>query len=273
MKKLRRNILIAVGIGLTIYLVGFGHLSAQSLPDGFTVAQRTDERNEGEHVMQTLTMELIDKRGKKRKRVTTAYRRYFGKERRQSIFYRDPSNIKGTAFLVYDYPEKGKDNDQWLYLPALRKTRRISASNRGDYFLGTDMTYEDINLGNKLSIEDYTYETLKQEVIDGFECYLIEGTPVDEKTAKELGYSKIQAWVDVNNAMIRKGEYWDIAGNHLKSLRTTEIKKVDNIWTGHTLHVANHKTGHATYFYFSDVDYKTDVSEEIFTEQALVRGI
>lgn len=273
MKTIERNIPSGLGIGLAVFLLAVGLLSAQSLPDGNAIAQMTDQRDEGEHVVQTLIMELIDKRGKKRERITTAYRRYFGEERRQAIFYRDPSNIKGTAFLVYDYPEKGKDNDQWLYLPALRKTRRISASNRGDYFLGTDMTYEDINLGNKLGVEDYNFVSLKKELVDGFDCYVIEGIPVDAKTAKELGYSKIQAWVDVENSMIRRGEYWDIANNHLKSLKVNDVKQVDGIWTGHTLHITNHKTGHQTYFYFSDVDYKSSVSEEVFTEQALVRGI
>ena len=121
--------------------------------------------------------------------------------------------------------KKGKDNDQWLYLPALRKTRRISAAHRGDYFLGTDMTYEDINPGNKLSVEDYDYKYLKSEMVDGHQSYVIEGIPVDDKTAKELGYSKAQAWVDIENAMIRKAEYWDIAGNHLKTLQVKDIKK------------------------------------------------
>lgn len=273
MRRFTINIHIKKRLIVTLFLVTVAPFIGKAQRDGFSIAKSTDDRNEGNHVIQTITMELIDKRGKKRERITRAYRRYFGEERRQSIFYNNPSNIKGTAFLVYDYPEKGKDNDQWLYLPALRKTRRISASNRGDYFLGTDMTYEDINLGNKLSLEDYNYTFLKKETIDGHECHVIEGIPVDKKTAKELGYSKIHAWVDVKNAMIRKGEYWDIVGNPLKTLKISDIREVHGIWTGHTLHVANHKTKHETYFYFSNVDYKTAVSEEVFTEQALVRGI
>ena len=218
-------------------------------------------------------MQLIDRRGKQRERLTQSLRKYYGKERRQAIFYLKPSNIKGTAFLVYDYPEKGKDNDQWLYLPALRKTRRISAAHRGDYFLGTDMTYEDINPGNKLSVEDYDYKYLKSEMVDGHQSYVIEGIPVDDKTAKELGYSKAQAWVDIENAMIRKAEYWDIAGNHLKTLQVKDIRKVDGIWTGHKLEIQNHKTGHKTIFTFSDVDYNSTVPDDVFTEEALVIGI
>jgi outer membrane lipoprotein-sorting protein len=198
---------------------------------------------------------------------------YFGEERRTAIFYQTPSNVKGTAFLVYDYPEAKVDDDQWLYLPALRKTRRISASNRGDYFLGTDFTYEDIKLESKLSVEDYTYKILAKEIIDGYECYVVEGLPVDSETAKELGYSKTKAWVDAQNWMIRKGDFWDEAGNHLKTTLIKDIRLVQNVWTGHTLEVENHKTGHKTKFTFSEVDYSTAIDDDFFTQNSLVRGL
>ncbi len=266
MKKIKTN-LIAF-LGMLLYAI-----TSWAQPSGMEVARMTDKRDDGEFVTQTLKMQLIDRRGKQRERITKTFRKYYGKERRQAIFYLEPSNIKGTAFLVYDYPEKGKDNDQWLYLPALRKTRRISAANRGDYFLGTDMTYEDISLGSKLSLEDYDYKYLKSEMVDGHESYVIEGIPVDDKTAKELGYSKVQAWVDIENAMIRKAEYWDIAGNNLKTIQVTDIRKVDGIWTGHKFEIVNHKTGHKTIFTFNDVDYNSTVPDDVFTEDALVIGI
>jgi len=266
MKKIKTNLIAFIGMLLFA-------MWAWAQPSGVEVARMTDKRDDGEFVTQTLKMQLIDRRGKKRDRITQTFRKYYGKERRQAIFYLEPSNIRGTAFLVYDYPEKGKDNDQWLYLPALRKTRRISAANRGDYFLGTDMTYEDISLGSKLSLEDYDYKYLKSEVVDGYKSYVIEATPIDDKTAKELGYSKAQAWVDIENAMIRKAEYWDIAGNYLKTLQVTDIRKVDGIWTGHKLEILNHKTGHKTIFTFSDVDYNSTVPDDVFTEDALVIGI
>jgi len=266
MKKIINDLMTTIGMLLIA-------LSAWAQPTGMEIARMTDERDDGAFVTQTLKMQLIDKRGKQRERTTQTFRKYYGKERRQAIFYMEPSNIEGTAFLVYDYPEKGRDNDQWLYLPALRKTRRISAANRGDYFLGTDMTYEDISLGSKLSMNDYNYQYLNSEVVDGHESYVIEATPVDDKTAKELGYSKAQVWVDAKNAMIHKAEYWDIAGNHLKTLHVTDIRKVDGIWTGHKLEIINHKTGHKTIFTFSDVDYGSAVPDDVFTEEALVIGI
>ncbi len=266
-----KNIVILIGLLVASVIPFTSH--GQSLPPGMEIAKKTDERDDGANVSRKLTMELVDRRGKSRIRETRAFRKYFGDERRTAIFYQSPSNVKGTAFLVYDYPNAEVDDDQWLYLPALRKTRRISASNRGDYFLGTDFTYEDIKLESKLSIEDYNYKTVGKEVIDGNECYVLEATPVDSKTAKELGYSKTKAWVDVKNWMIRKGEFWDVAGNHLKTTYIKDINQVQNIWTAHTVEIENHKTGHKTKFTFSDVDYTTVIDDDFFTQQTLVRGI
>jgi len=267
----KKTIVVLIGIlaAMIIPFIGNG----QSLPSGMEVAKKTDERNDGANVSRKLIMELVDKRGKSRVRETRAFRKYFGDERRTAIFYKTPSSVKGTAFLVYDYPDAKVDDDQWLYLPALRKTRRISASNRGDYFLGTDFTYEDIKLESKLSVEDYRYKTVGRETVDGNECYVLEGVPVDSKTAKELGYSKTKAWVDAKNWMIRKGEFWDVAGNHLKTTQIKDIRQVQEIWTGHTIQVENHKTGHKTKFIFSEVDYATVIDDDFFTQQTLVRGL
>ena len=246
---------------------------AQNLPSATTIVQKTNDRNDGDWVTQNLTFELVDRRGKKRTNVTRAFRKDYGEEERQSIFYQSPANVKGTAFLTYDYPENGKDDDQWLYLPALRKTRRISASDKGDYFLGTDLTYEDIKLGPKLSKYDYNYQVLGTATINGHKTYHLEGIPKSDKLKKELGYGKIQSWVDAEIWMIRKAEFWDIAGNHLKTLEVKDIKKVQGIWTALTLHIKNHKTNHQTTLRFSEVDYKTKVEDEVFTEEALINGI
>jgi len=244
-----------------------------SLLSGDEIAKRINARDEGEAVSRTLTMELIDRRGKKRVRETKSFRKYYGEEKRTVIFYKSPKNIKDTAFLTYDYPDPDRDDNQWLYLPALRKVRRISASDRGDYFLGTDFTYEDIKKETKVSIEDYTRKTLGEGTINGHRCYIVEAIPVNKKVAKELGYSRVLQWVDGEIWMVRKSDFWDVRGNQLKTTHISDIRQVQGIWTGHKLEVENHKTGHKTIFTFSDVDYEGKVKDDIFTERALRRGI
>ncbi|MCK5189731.1 MAG: outer membrane lipoprotein-sorting protein, partial [Methylococcales bacterium] len=184
-----------------------------------------------------------------------------------------PKNIKDTAFLTYDYADKEKDDDQWLYLPAMRKVRRISASDRGDYFLGTDFSYEDIKLETRISIKDYTRKTIGEDEVDGFHCYWVEEKAIDDETAEELGHVRRQNCVDDNIWIVRKSIFWDPQNKLLKTLYFRDISKVQGIWTAHKIEVENHKTGHQTLFSFSDVRYNEDVSDRVFTQNAMKRGL
>ncbi len=269
MRSHMQNLSIAL---LLLIPLSAADVAAESLLAGEEIARRINARNEGEVVSRFITMAMTDRSGTERVRETKSIRKYFGNEKRTIIFYLSPSNIKDTAFLTYDYPEADRDDDQWLYLPAARKVRRISASDRGDYFLGTDFTYEDIRKENKVGIEDYSWNTLGEETIDGHRCFLVESIPVNEKTAKELGYSKVQSWIDAEIWMVRQAKYWDVAGNPLKSLQVREITLIQDIWTAHQLSVENHKTGHKTVFTFKEVNYGQRVKDEMFTEDALRRG-
>ncbi len=241
-------------------------------PSGDEIVANVNARDEGESVTRRLTMKLIDRRGKERVRETFGYRRYFGDEKRSVIYYLSPANIKDTGFLTFDYADPAKDDDQWLYLPATRKSRRISSSDRGDAFLGTDLSYEDMKKESKISVEDYTRKTIGEEDVDGHHCYIVESFPVDEETAKELGYGKVVGWIDSDIWMVRKSQFWDVRMNPLKTLAITDIREVDGILTAHRMEVKNEKTGHTTVFEFSDVDYDAEVPEDVFSERALRRG-
>src|SRR5688500_3440119 len=106
---------------------------SQSLPYGDEIAQKINARNEGKQMIQDFSMELVDKAGKIQSRDTKIYRKDYQDQRKSIVIYNNPSTVKGTGFMSFDYNATNKDDDRWLYLPALRKTRRISASNRGDY--------------------------------------------------------------------------------------------------------------------------------------------
>ncbi len=248
-------------------------LSSAELPSGDEIARRINARDEGEAVSRYLTMELTDAGGKTRLRKTKGFRKYYGAEKRTAIFYLDPRNIKGTAFLTYDYPDAGKDDDQWLYLPALRKVRRISASDRGDYFLGTDFTYEDIKLESRVSLDDYRRQAVGESEVDGVHCLLLESVPVSSEIAEELGYGRVEQCVDDAIWMVRRAQMWDLQGNPLKTVSFRDIRRIQGIWTQHELEVVNHKTGHRTRFVFSDVDYRDGVDDSVFSQNALKRGL
>jgi outer membrane lipoprotein-sorting protein len=258
-------------------LVPVPALAAESGGDaelsGDEIARRVNARDEGESVSQTLVMELIDRGGQRRVRETRAFRRYYGAEKRTAIFFESPKNVKGTAFLTFDYPDPGRDDDQWLYLPALRKVRRISASNRGDSFFGTDFSYDDVRNGSRLNLADYTRRALGEQPVDGHRCLGLESIPVSDDVARELGYGRVVHWIDAERWMIRKAEMWDRRGDALKVVRTPQIERVQGIWTALRIEAENHKTGHRSIFSFRDTDYATGVDDDVFTERALRRGL
>ena len=243
------------------------------LPTGEEIAVRINSRDEGKAVSRKLSIEMRDRRGKIRQRKTMSYRKYFAGEKRTVIFYLSPKNIKDTAFLTYDYNDPELEDNQWLYLPALRKVRRISASDRGDYFLGTDMTYEDIKLETRVSTADFDFQTIGTCDAAGKPGLQIEGTPKTQEIARELGYSKTQSCVDSEVWMVRTSQFWDIKGNLLKTVTISNIEKIQGIWTQHNIDVENHKTGHSTGLTFSEVDYQSPVPDDIFTTNAIKRGL
>jgi len=268
MNTLKQNIVLPLML-LTLASVS---VTAEELPTGDEVVERINARDEGIAVGRKLKMEMIDRHGKKRIRQTQAFRKYYGDEKRTVIFYKKPKNIKDTAFLTYDYADNAKDDDQWLYLPAMRKVRRISASDRGDYFLGTDFSYEDIKLETRVSISDYTHKTTGIDQVDGFNCIILEEQTIDETIAEELGHSRRESCVDSEIWFVRKSKYWDLQNNPLKTIYFKDISRIQGIWTALTIDVENHKTGHRTSFTFSDVNYDKEVRDDLFTQRALRRG-
>jgi len=271
--KIRHRNKFIFGITSVLLLALCGNSMSANFPPGDEIARKVNQRDEGEAVARNLRMEMIDRSGKKRIRETRAFRKYYGEEKRTAIFYLTPRNVKGTAFLTYDYPQHDKDDDQWLYLPAMRKVRRISAANRGDYFLGTDFSYEDIKLETRVSLKDYTRKTIDEDTIDGAHCYIVDAKAVDEDTAKELGYSRREDCVDDNIWIVRRSVFWGIKGKLLKTVFFRDIRKVQGVWTAHQISVENHKTKHHTIFTFSDIDYKNGVEDSIFSQNALRRGL
>lgn len=245
---------------------------SEALPSGEEVAHRINARDEGQHSAQRLVMDLIEKDGFTRTRETRLFRIQTEEGRKLVIFYERPKTLEGTAFLTHDHAEPGREDDLWLYLPALRKTRRIAAADRGRAFLATDLSYEDMKLGTRVSLEDYHWRTLGAEEVDGEQRIVVEARPVDEETAEELGYGRVELRVDPSIWLVRRSDFEDPAGRALKTARMEAVRQVDGIWTVHRIEVENHRTGHRTVFRSEDVDYEGEIPEDLFTPRALRRG-
>jgi hypothetical protein len=271
----RRSVLAAGLSAAVLAATGTRRARARSIAEmsGREIFQRVNARDEGLQVTRGLTFELTDRSGVTRVEQAVGYRKYFGAEKRTVIFYEEPTNIRGTGFLTYDYPDPGVDDDQWLYLPALRRVRRISASDRGGYFLGTDFTYEEIKKEQKVELADYAFTAGGTETVDGREARLVEAVPATDEIAEELGYSRVVYRVDPTIWMSRLSDYYDLNGNHLKTIRLRRVETIDGIVTALESTVDNHKSGHATRLTFSEVDYATPVRDSVFSQARLRRGL
>ena len=194
-----------------------------------------------------------------------------GGDQKYFIYFHRPGDVRDMTFMVWTY--RGRDDDRWIFLPAVKMVRRLAADDSRSSFVGSDFTYEDIKKESKYSLEDYTFERVGRETVDGRDCYVIEATPIDKKTARELGYGKVKAWIDFSIWMPVKSEFWDVRMNPLKTIRLEDIQEIDGIQTAMTIEAKNHKTGHTTRFTFDEVDYEAEVDDEIFTKRILERGV
>ncbi|MEP2600052.1 MAG: outer membrane lipoprotein-sorting protein, partial [Paraglaciecola sp.] len=156
---------------------------------------------------------------------------------------------------------------------ALRRVRRISASDRGDYFLGTDLTYEEIKKEGKYDLSEYNTKLIGQENDNQQLLLKVELTPKTKQLSEELGYSRLITYVDPNIWMSRKIEFWDTNGNALKTIENLHITQIDGYWTVTEIAVKNHKTQHTTRMMFFDIDYKAQIRNDMFTQQQLKRGL
>lgn len=240
---------------------------------GQAMAERVYARDDGERVDQTLIMELTDRSGKVRRRETRLVRKEYEHVHKTIIAIKTPASLKDTAFLTFDYQDAQREDDQWLYLPAMRRERRISASDRGSYFLGTDFTYEDIKERTRLSIDDFNFALLDRPVDGEPSLQWIEAQPKSENIARELGYGRIEALVDKKTWMYQRLVYWDIGLNQLKEITLTDIAEIDSVLTAQIIRCENLKTGHSTTFRFENIDYTSPVEDRLFTVAAMRRGL
>ena len=239
---------------------------------GEAIAHEINQRDDGKQVTRKILFKLISKSGKTRERVTVGFRKDYEDVTKMVIFYKSPNNVKGTAFLNYDYKEIGREDDRWLYLPATRKIRRIASTERGDRFLGTDLSYEDINHETKVNLNDFTYRNIGEDILDGTLCIQLEALPKNKHVSEELGYGKIVSWVDPENWMLHQVQYWDDKQQLLKTIWFKGIKKIDGIWTVQLIEVKNHQSGHQTKLVFSEIDYKRTVDDVLFNKVQLSKG-
>lgn len=257
---------------LLIVLLGFGCAPAHAQGAQQTAQQATQiiERSQGAFyyagadMKARVVMELVTAEGKKRTRVLTLLRRNDSKGRDQKYFlyFHEPGDVRRTAFLVWKYPDR--DDDRWIFIPAVNMVRRIAARDSRSSFVGSDFSYEDIS-GRDIAADTHTL--LREEKLGNSACYVIEGTPKGP-----ADFSRKISWIDKTSFLPLKEEYYD-AQNQLARVFTAD--KVETI-SGKSAYptvmkrtMKNVQSGHRTEVLFESTVYDSGIEADVFTERAL----
>jgi uncharacterized protein len=236
----------------------------QIMEKNFMVSKVADSISDG-------TFRLINAGGQERVRETVGRSKLLpnGVDNMRMTRFMSPPDVKGTVSLLIEHSEK--DDDIWIYLPALKKVRRLVSSNKKDSFVGTDFSYGDV-IGFKVA--DWKHKIVKEETVDGQPCWVIESTPVSPTVQSDSGYSKRVGWVRKDNFVAIKGESYDESGQLLKQVTLSDVQLVDSAkqrWQAMKLEAKNVQTGHRTVIDFKNFKSNQGVSSEFFTTRYMER--
>lgn len=237
------------------------------------VAHAVAARTEAAQTTRTINMTLTDKRGRVRERQAVVFRDIQNDSKLTRITYLQPKRVRELTFLSHDYQNAGKGDERWLYIPAAGKTRRIPASDRGDYFLGTDFTFEDMQSDFKFDLADYLFSSEGQEKHDTDTLHLISGVPINSKVARQLGYGAFKARISERTWFPIQIEFFDPKNNPLKTIIISGFTEMNGIWTPSRVEAQHHITGHNTRFDYIDVNHRISTAVDLFAPASLTRGL
>jgi outer membrane lipoprotein-sorting protein len=250
---------------LLLLLLPFGLPAQTPEEQGLAIAQEADRRDSGfGDYTSDVKMILKNKHGQESTReIRSRTFEVDGDGDKSMTIFDKPRDVKGTALLSFTHKE-GPD-DQWLYLPALKRVKRIASDNKSGPFMGSEFAYEDIS---SQEVEKYTYKFLRDDTFDGMDVFVFERYPVDKKS----GYTRQIVWLDKEHYKERKIEFYDRKNALLKTLLFNGYNQyLDQYWRAHDMYMENHQTGKSTKLLQSNYQYRTGLSDRDFDKNSLKR--
>jgi outer membrane lipoprotein-sorting protein len=253
---------------LAVFLVGSFDASAAD-PSASDIAQKSYDSSKVADSTSDATFKLVNSAGQERIRETTGGTKLIKgtTDNMRITTFMSPSDVKGTKTLLIEHA--GKDDDIWIYLPALKKVRRLVSNNKKDSFVGTDFSYGDV-IGHRPS--DWNHKIVKSESVDGRDCFVLESTPKTPEVADNSGYSKRVFWIDKENFVPLKGEVYDSGNQLLKKFTAKRIEKVDaknDKWQPMYTEVENVQSDHRTILEFKNFKANVGIGDDKFTTRYL----
>jgi hypothetical protein len=258
---------VLIAIGLAGMLVTVPLLALTPEEQGYEIAARSDRSDRGFGDSQVkLEMILRNTAGDQTSRTLSLRTLEMTDESvgdQSLIVFDTPRDIEGTALL--SHAKILDPDDQWLYLPALKRVKRISSVNKSGPFVGSEFAFEDFTA---LELNKYAYVYIREEACGETACDVVERTPRYEHS----GYTRQLSWIDQDVYQTQKVEFYDRRGELLKTLTFSDYRKYnDNYWRSHQLDMVNHRTGKSTQLVYGDYDFDTGLTNRDFTKGALER--
>ena len=246
-------------------VAGFALPAQAETPEekGLAIAREADRRIDGfKDYSATLSMILRAKNGQEVVReLRLKTMESPGDGDKSLTLFDQPKDVEGTTLLTYAH--KTVDDDIWLFLPALKRVKRIAGNNKSGPFMGSEFSFEDFGVQE---VEKFTYKFLREDKLDGQPCYVIERIPV-EKTS---GYGRTEAWIDLAEYRVQKIDYWNRGGAFIKTLLAKDFKQyLNKYWYPDRYEMVNHDNGRSTTLLFKDYNFRNGYTERDFDQSAL----
>jgi outer membrane lipoprotein-sorting protein len=255
-------------VGCFLYSVAVIAQTSLTAPQ---IVRKAEEAIKVKGVQGVSVLKIIDELGRERVRKIAQVTKNYeddGVEKRL-IRFMEPADIKGTGLLTYDYEED--EDDIWLYMPVLRKSRRIVSTEKSKNFMGSEFTYADMI---PPSLNEFKFNLLNEEEINNIRCYQIEWIPVDEDIADENGFSRRITFVGKEDFMIRKSLYYDIDDELQKELLVKNIKELDPVnhrYRAMKMEMINHQNGRRSVLENTKLEFNPNIIDDYFTLRYLER--
>lgn len=266
-KTLTKRSSAAFTLVLSLGLAATGAQAQTPEEKGLAIAVEADKRDMGwKDATADMTMTLRNKQGEESIRVLRVKSLEVADDGDKSLtIFDEPKDVRGTALLTFSH--KVDADDQWLYLPALKRVKRIASRNKSGPFMGSEFAFEDMS---SQEVEKYTYNYLRDEACaDTLTCFVVERFPTD----KNSGYTRQIAWIDQNEYRVQKVEFYDRKKSLLKTMVATDFNQYEGqFWRPGKLAMQNHQTGKSTDLIWSNYQFGQGLKDSDFTKNSLKRA-
>jgi hypothetical protein len=259
----------AAGLLVATFMPCMMMLAHAEVPDSAReIMRRVLRESRAEDEVIRVGMRLVDAKGQVRPRTITIYaKKRTAEDSMRLIRFHDPPDLARSGILTIEHSDR--DTDQWIYLPAYHAARRVASANRGDTWMGTDFTYEDIT---DAKIEQYQYTTLRHEEVHNVRCAVIEAIPTDGKLKEESAYSRTVFWIDPEESVALKIEYYDRGGRLLKVLTNSALRRYGKYRRWQLTEMRDVTRNHTTVLAVTDRTVNRGLSDDYFEVSYLERG-